>query len=179
MPELTIKNATIVNEGSLSEKDLFVKDGRIEKIEDSLEVRGEFIDATGLHLFPGFIDDQVHFREPGLTDRGCIKSESIAAVAGGTTSFMDMPNVIPPTLTNDLWQEKINIAQKDSLANYSFYMGTSNSNIDEIKKIDPQQVCGVKVFMGSSTGNLLVDDESALENIFSLSPVIILSLIHI
>lgn len=173
MSELTIKNATIVNEGSLSEKDLFVRDGRIEKIEDSLEVRGEFIDATGLHLFPGFIDDQVHFREPGLTDRGCIKSESIAAVAGGTTSFMDMPNVIPPTLTSDLWQEKINIAQKDSLANYSFYMGTSNTNIEEIKKIDPQQVCGVKVFMGSSTGNLLVDDEKALENIFSLSPVII------
>ena len=100
--------------------------------------------------------------QPGLTARGSIKSESIAAVAGGTTSFMDMPNVIPPTLTGDLWQDKINIAQKDSLANYSFYMGTSNTNIEEIKKIDPQQVCGVKVFMGSSTGNLLVDDEKTL-----------------
>ena len=178
MKQLTIKNCTLVNEGSLLERDVLIKTGRIEKIEVSIDVEGDFIDAKGLHLLPGFIDDQVHFREPGLTERGNIQTESMAAVAGGTTSFMDMPNVIPPTLNLELWNEKIKIAERVSLANYSFYMGSSNTNIEDIKSIDANQVCGLKVFMGSSTGNLLVDDQKALEDIFNYSPVI-LSLIHI
>ena len=173
MKQLTIKNCTLVNEGSLLERDVLIKNGRIEKIEASIDEEGDFIDAKGLHLFPGFIDDQVHFREPGLTERGNIQTESIAAVAGGTTSFMDMPNVIPPTLNLELWNEKIKIAEQVSLANYSFYMGSSNTNIEDIKSIDASQVCGLKVFMGSSTGNLLVDDQKALEDIFNYSPVII------
>ena len=173
MKQLTIKNCTLVNEGSLLESDVLIKNGRIEKIEESIYEQGDFIDAKGLHLLPGFIDDQVHFREPGLTERGNIQTESIAAVAGGTTSFMDMPNVIPPTLNLELWNEKIKIAEHVSLANYSFYMGSSNTNIDDIKSIDASQVCGLKVFMGSSTGNLLVDDQKALEDIFNYSPVII------
>ena len=173
MKQLTIKNCTLVNEGSLLERDVLIKNGRIEKIEASIDEEGDFIDAKGLHLLPGFIDDQVHFREPGLTERGNIQTESIAAVAGGTTSFMDMPNVIPPTLNLELWNEKIKIAEQVSLANYSFYMGSSNTNIEDIKSIDASQVCGLKVFMGSSTGNLLVDDQKALEDIFNYSPVII------
>jgi len=173
MKQFTIKNCTIVNEDSLSEKDVFVKNGRIEKIETLIDEEGDFIDAEGLHLLPGVIDDQVHFREPGLTEKGNIQTESIAAVAGGTTSFMDMPNVLPPTLNLELWNEKIKIAEKVSLANYSFYMGSSNTNIEDIKGIDASQVCGLKVFMGSSTGNLLVDDQKALEDIFNYSPVII------
>ena len=173
MSQLIIKNCTVVNEGNLLETDLLIKNGRIEKIENSIAVTGNFIDAKGLYLLPGFIDDQVHFREPGLTHKGNIRSESIAAVVGGTTSYMDMPNVVPPTLTLDLWNKKNKIAEKSSLANYSFYMGSSNENIEEIKNIDPSLVCGVKVFMGSSTGNLLVDNQKALENIFSFSPVLI------
>ena len=173
MKQLTIKNSTLVNEGSLLERDVLIKNGRIEKIEASIDEEGDFIDAKGLYLLPGFIDDQVHFREPGLTERGNIQTESIAAVAGGTTSFMDMPNVIPPTLNLELWNEKIKIAEQVSLANYSFYMGSSNTNIEDIKSIDASEVCGLKVFMGSSTGNLLVDDQKALEDIFNYSPVII------
>ncbi len=173
MKQLTIKNSTLVNEGSLLERDVLIKNGRIEKIEASIDGEGDFIDAKGLYLLPGFIDDQVHFREPGLTERGNIQTESIAAVAGGTTSFMDMPNVIPPTLNLELWNEKIKIAAQVSLANYSFYMGSSNTNIEDIKSIDASEVCGLKVFMGSSTGNLLVDDQKALEDIFNYSPVII------
>ena len=173
MAELSIINSKVVNEGKVQELDVYIKDGRIENISDGLETKGEVIDASGLYLLPGVIDDQVHFREPGLTERGDINSESRAAVAGGTTSFMDMPNVIPPTLNHDLWTKKNEIAKKNSLANFSFYMGSSNNNIEEIKKINPKEVCGVKVFMGSSTGNLLVDDESALENIFKFSPVLI------
>jgi len=173
MKQITIKNCTIVNEDCLLEKDVLVKNGRIEKIEALIDEEGDFIDAEGLHLLPGFIDDQVHFREPGLTERGNIQTESIAAVAGGTTSFMDMPNVLPPTLNLELWNEKIKIAEKVSLANYSFYMGSSNTNIEAIKSIDASQVCGLKVFMGSSTGNLLVDDQKTLEDIFNYSPVII------
>ena len=173
MNQLVIKNSVIINEGKALEKDLLIKDGRIERIESSIDVEGDYIDATGLYVLPGFIDDQVHFREPGLTEKGDIKSESGAAVAGGTTSFMDMPNVNPPTLTSDLWQDKNNIAARNSLSNYSFYMGTSNHNIDEIKKINPSEVCGVKIFMGSSTGNLIVDDEKSLESIFKHSPVLI------
>ena len=173
MSQLTIKNCTVVNEGDLIQTDLLIKNGRIEKIESSIDVNGDFIDANGLYLLPGFIDDQVHFREPGLTHKGNIQSESIAAVVGGTTSYMDMPNVVPPTLNLDLWNQKNRIAEQGSLANYSFYMGSSNTNIEVIKNIDPSQVCGVKVFMGSSTGNLLVDDQKALEDIFRFSPVLI------
>ena len=169
----TIKNCKIVNEGDIFEGDVLVKEGRFLKIGSDIESQGETIDAAGLFLFPGVIDDQVHFREPGLTERGNIKTESLSAVAGGTTSFMDMPNVIPPTLDLDLWREKIRIGENNASANFSFYMGTSNSNIEEIKKIDPKEVCGIKIFMGASTGNLLVDDDNALNNLFKESPVII------
>ena len=173
MKNLTIVNSKIVNEGAAQVKDIFIKNGRIEKIDNKIEPEGDYIDASGLILLPGVIDDQVHFREPGLTEKGDIYSESRAAVAGGTTSFMDMPNVLPPTLSFDLWNEKNLIAQNNSHANYSFYMGTSNTNIDQIRSIDPLEVCGVKVFMGSSTGNLLVDNQESLENIFKDSPVLI------
>ena len=166
-----IKNCQIVNEGCVLDSDVLIRDGRIEKIAPNIDQTGKIIDATGFHLFPGVIDDQVHFREPGLTERGNIKSESLAAIAGGTTTFMDMPNVIPPTLTNELWRQKIEIASKNASANYSFYMGSSNENIDEIRAINPTEVCGVKVFMGSSTGNLLVDNEESLNLIFKDSPV--------
>ena len=170
---ITIKNCKVVNEGQITEKDLIIKNGRFEKIGNDLASEGETIDAAGLFLFPGIIDDQCHFREPGLTERGSIKTESLSAVAGGTTSFMDMPNVIPPTLSLDLWRDKISIAEKTASANFSFYMGTSNTNIDEIKAIDPKEVCGIKIFMGSSTGNLHVDSEDALNDLFRESPVII------
>jgi len=169
----TIKNCKIVNEGEIIESDLLLEDGRISKINSTIEAQGNVIDAEGLYLLPGVIDDQVHFREPGLTDKGSIKTESLSAIAGGTTSFMDMPNVIPPTLTNDLWKQKVQIAEKYASANYSFYMGSSNTNIEEIKSIDSSLVCGLKVFMGSSTGNLLVDNEDSLNTIFKESPVLI------
>ena len=170
---VTIKNCKVVNEGQIVERDLIIKNGRFEKIGNDLNSEGETIDASGLFLFPGVIDDQCHFREPGLTERGSIKTESLSAIAGGTTSFMDMPNVIPPTLNLDLWRDKISIAEQNASANFSFYMGTSNTNIDEIKAIDPKEVCGIKIFMGSSTGNLHVDSEDALNNLFKESPVII------
>ena len=170
---VTIKNCKVVNEGQIVERDLIIKNGRFEKIGNDLNSDGETIDASGLFLFPGIIDDQCHFREPGLTERGSIKTESLSAIAGGTTSFMDMPNVIPPTLNLDLWRDKISIAEQNASANFSFYMGTSNTNIDEIKAIDPKEVCGIKIFMGSSTGNLHVDSEDALNDLFKESPVII------
>mgnify|MGYP006136467625 FL=1 len=169
--DTVIKNCKIVNEGIVKEADVLIRKGRIEKIASDIAAEGNIIDAAGLHLFPGVIDDQVHFREPGLTDRGNIKSESLAAIAGGTTTFMDMPNVLPPTLTNELWRQKIQIASSNASANYSFYMGSSNENIEEIRAIDSSEVCGVKVFMGASTGNLLVDNEESLNLIFRDSPV--------
>jgi dihydroorotase len=162
-----------VNEGQIIEQDLIIKNGRFEKIANEVEAEGEVVDAAGLFLFPGVIDDQCHFREPGLTERGSIKTESLSAIAGGTTSFMDMPNVLPPTLDLGLWRDKISIAEQSASANFSFYMGTSNTNIDEIKSIDPSEVCGIKIFMGSSTGNLHVDSEDALNDLFKESPVII------
>jgi len=162
-----------VNEGQIIEQDLIIKNGRFEKIANEVEAEGEIVDAAGLFLFPGVIDDQCHFREPGLTERGSIKTESLSAIAGGTTSFMDMPNVLPPTLDLGLWRDKISIAEQSASANFSFYMGTSNTNIDEIKSIDPSEVCGIKIFMGSSTGNLHVDSEDALNDLFKESPVII------
>jgi len=174
MSTILIKNAQVVNEGQVKAQDLFIKNGRIEKIAGSISSSADReINAEGLHLFPGLIDDQVHFREPGLTHKANIFSESRAAVAGGTTSFMEMPNTVPNTLTQQLLQDKYDIAQESSLANYSFFMGAANDNLDEVLKTNPRDVCGVKIFMGSSTGNMLVDNEKALEAIFSQSPTLI------
>lgn len=171
---ILIKNATMVNEGESKVSDVFIENGRIAKIAEHIEAQAEkTIDAKGLHLLPGFIDDQVHFREPGLTAKADIGTESKAAVAGGTTSFMEMPNVNPPTVTIDLLEAKYEIGAQKSWANYSFYFGGTNDNVEEIKKVNPRNVCGVKVFMGSSTGNMLVDQEQALRDIFTHSPTLI------
>src|SRR5579859_6449098 len=148
MSSILIKSATIVNENKQFASDLLVKNGLIEKIDQLIDAQADqIIDGEGLYLFPGCIDDQVHFREPGLTYKADIHSESRAAVAGGITSFMEMPNTVPNTLTQDLLQQKYEIASRNSLANYSFFMGASNDNIEEVLKTDIQNVCGVKVFM--------------------------------
>ena len=169
-----IKAATIVNEGQKIVADVLIKDGFITKIGQNLSAPGaQEINAEGQYLLPGMIDDQVHFREPGLTHKADIFTESMAAVAGGITSFMEMPNTVPNTLTQDLLSDKYKIAAETSLANYSFYMGASNDNIEEVLKTDPKNVCGIKVFMGSSTGNMLVDNEKTLENIFSKAPILV------
>lgn len=152
----------------MTEEDILIRDGRIEKIGSSGDKNASReIDAAGMYLFPGVIDDQVHFREPGLTHKGNIFSESRAAVAGGVTSYMEMPNTAPPVFNHQLLEDKYEIASRTSAANYSFYMGTSNDNFEEIMKTDLSKVCGLKIFMGSSTGNLLVDDPALLEKIFS------------
>jgi dihydroorotase len=171
-----IKNAKVINEGRIFEADVLVEDKRISKIDTNCNVSDSaatVIDASGKYLIPGVIDDQVHFREPGLTYKADINSESRAAVAGGVTSFMEMPNTVPNTFTQVLLESKYEVAAQKSLANYSFYMGASNDNIEEVLKTDPSKVCGVKVFMGSSTGNMLVDNEKTLEGIFSQSPMLI------
>lgn len=174
MSSILIKNAQVVNEGSTQVLDVFIKNGRIEMLAPQIDLKADQeINAEGLHLLPGLIDDQVHFREPGLTYKADIFTESRAAVAGGTTSFMEMPNTVPNTLTQKLLQDKYDIGQDSSLANYSFFMGAANDNIDEVLKTNSRDVCGVKVFMGSSTGNMLVDNETALENIFRNSPTLI------
>ena len=174
MSTILIKAAGIVNEGQIFVADLLIKNGRIEQISASIDAKADIeINAEGLYLLPGMIDDQVHFREPGLTDKADIFTESMAAVAGGITSFMEMPNTVPNTLTQDLLADKYAIAQQTSLANYSFYMGASNDNIEEVLKTDAKNVCGIKVFMGSSTGNMLVDSEKTLENIFSKAPMLV------
>ncbi len=174
MSSLLIKNAQVVNEGKIEALDLFVKNGRIEKIGKQIDLPADReINAEGLHLLPGLIDDQVHFREPGLTYKANIFTESRAAVAGGTTSFMEMPNTVPNTLTQRLLQDKYDIGQDSSLANYSFFMGAGNDNLSEVLKTNPRDVCGIKVFMGSSTGNMLVDNEIALEQIFKNAPTLI------
>ena len=164
-----IKAGTLVNEGKVSHQDVLVRNECIEQVGESLEPKSNYkeINAAGKHLFPGVIDDQVHFREPGLTQKGEIYTEAKAAVAGGVTSYMEMPNVQPQTLTQSLLEEKYEMGRKRSLANFSFYMGASNENLEEVMKTDPRQVCGVKVFMGSSTGDMLVDDTQTLERIFS------------
>ncbi|MFA0961905.1 dihydroorotase [Roseivirga sp. BDSF3-8] len=169
MSSVLILNANIVNEGKTFTGDVLVRGERIEKIASGLsgEKADKVIDANGAYLMPGVIDDQVHFREPGLTHKAEIYTEAKAAVAGGTTSFMEMPNTKPQTLTQSLLEEKYNRAAEVSLANYSFFMGASNDNLDEVLKTDPERVCGVKVFMGSSTGNMLVDNEQTLRNLFS------------
>lgn len=169
-----IKEAQIVNEGKIIQADVLVNGGRIEKIGANLENLGaEEIDASGKTLIPGLIDDQVHFREPGLTHKAEIYTEAKAAVAGGITSYMEMPNVIPQTTTQDLLTQKYAIGAAKSLANYSFFMGATNDNLDEVLKTNPTDVCGIKVFMGSSTGNMLVDDVKILEKLYANAPILI------
>lgn len=172
-----IKNGYIINEGRKYYADLLLKDGRIEKIAPQIDTKGAVkeMNAEGRYVLPGCIDDQVHFREPGLTYKAGINTESMAAVAGGVTSFMEMPNTIPPALTQELLEEKYQLAQQHALANYSFFMGTSNNNYEEVMKTNKRKndICGIKIFMGSSTGNLLVDNPLALEKIFSGSEVLI------
>ena len=177
MQNYLFKQISIINENKIEEKDIFIKNGRIERIDNNIGVKEKVteIKGDGLHLFPGVIDDQVHFREPGLTHKASIYTESKAAVAGGVTSFMDMPNTIPNALTEKLLEEKYAIAHQNSLANYSFFMGASNTNADEILKMNrkKKEICGVKIFMGSSTGNMLVDNESSLNRIFGESELLI------
>jgi dihydroorotase len=175
MSSILITNANIVNEGKVFQGDVLITGKYIEKIGSNLssKVSTKIIDAKGKYLLPGAIDDQVHFREPGLTHKGNIFSESRAAVAGGVTSFMEMPNTNPPTFTQNLLEEKYQIASRTSLANYSFYIGASNDNLEEVMKTDVNSVCGLKIFMGSSTGNLLVDNEKTLEGFFSRFPSLI------
>ncbi|WP_436514496.1 dihydroorotase [Ekhidna sp. To15] len=170
-----IKEVSVVNEGKVVVSDVLIKDDRIEKVAPSISADSNYtlIDGSGLHLFPGIIDDQVHFREPGLTHKGDIFTESRAAVAGGVTSFMEMPNVNPQTITQELLTAKYQIGAENSLANYSFYMGSTNNNLEEVLKTDPASVCGIKIFMGSSTGNMLVDDQETLEKIFCNAPILI------
>lgn len=174
MNNYLIRNARIVNEGKIVEGDVWIKNGRIEKI-GTISNAGSAVEleASGNYLIPGMIDDQVHFREPGLTHKANIYTESRAAVAGGITSFMEMPNTSPQTLTQDLLTEKYHIAAQNSPANYSFYMGVSNHNLEEALKTNKQHVCGLKVFMGSSTGDMLVDDRQVLNGIFSRSELLI------
>ncbi len=169
---ILIANARLVNEGAISETDVLVADGRIAAIGGDLASRPAdlVIDAAGKYLLPGLIDDQVHFREPGLTHKADLAHESRAAVAGGVTSFMDMPNVQPPTLTPEAVEERCALAARASVANYAFYLGASNGNLDQIRRLRPGQACGVKVFMGSSTGDMLVDDRAALAGIFGEAP---------
>jgi len=177
MQKYLIKNINVVNEGRITAADVLFSGERIEKIAPTIEVSGHVteINGEGKYLLPGAIDDQVHFREPGLTHKANIYTEAKAAVAGGVTSFMEMPNTQPPTFTHDLLEQKYSIAAQTSLANYSFFMGTSNDNIDEVLRTNDKknEVCGIKIFMGSSTGNLLVDNYLTLGKIFSEAELLI------
>ena len=175
MNSILILNANIVNENKIYMGDVLVENGRISKMGRDLSSisANKTIDAGGNYLLPGIIDDQVHFREPGLTHKADIYHESRAAVAGGVTSFMEMPNTVPNTLTQELLEDKFNIASKSSLANYSFFMGASNDNIEEVLKTNPSNICGIKIFMGSSTGNMLVDNQKVLNELFSKVPMLI------
>jgi len=169
-----IKNAQIVNENKIYKSDVLIENTKIKKIATAIDIIADkTIDATGLYLLPGIIDDQVHFREPGLTHKAEIYTESKAAIAGGITSFMEMPNTSPQTLTQTLLEEKFQIAEKKSLANFTFFMGASNNNLEEILKTDPKNVGAIKIFMGSSTGNMLVDNKKILEEIFAKSKLLI------
>lgn len=172
-----IKNIQVVNEGKIRPSDILIRNGRIEKIAPQITPTSAAIeiDGEGKYLFPGAIDDQVHFREPGLTHKATIYTESKAAVAGGVTSFMEMPNTIPNALTQELLENKYSIASQTSLANYSFFMGTGNDNADEVLKTNEKRkdVCGIKIFMGSSTGNMLVDNPQTLDRVFSESELLI------
>lgn len=174
MSTILIKQGTLINRGKREIADIFIKDGVIEQIASQIDRSADQeIIAEGKIIIPGIIDDQVHFRDPGLTHKADLYTEPRAAVAGGVTSFMEMPNTKPPALTQELLQKKYDRAAQVSLANYSFFMGASNDNIEEVLKTDPKTVCGVKVFMGSSTGNMLVDDAQTLENLFSKVPMLI------
>lgn len=175
MNRILIKNARIINEGSVFEGDLLIEDRFIKEIGESISAKPDFkiVDAEGNYLIPGAIDDQVHFREPGLTHKGTIESESRAAVAGGVTSFIEQPNTIPNAVTQELLEQKYQRAAETSYANYSFMMGGTNDNLEEILKTDPKKVAGIKLFLGSSTGNMLVDNEEVLEKIFSSTPMLI------
>ncbi|MEO6131653.1 MAG: dihydroorotase, partial [Saprospiraceae bacterium] len=175
MKDIIFKEALIINRGKIVEGDLLVRNDRIERIDSSIGQKGAAteVHVNGRHLMPGVIDDQVHFREPGLEHKATIYSESRAGIAGGVTSFMEMPNTRPPALTQELLEDKYKIASTNAWGNYSFFMGAGNDNLDEILKTDPANVCGIKVFMGSSTGNMLVDRMSSLEHIFSSCPTLI------
>lgn len=177
MQKYLFKNIQVVNEGEIHSLDVLVQNERIEKIGRSIEVKGNAIEINGeeKYLFPGVIDDQVHFREPGLTHKANIETESRAAVAGGVTSFMEMPNTIPNALTQELLEDKYAIASHSSIANYSFFMGTSNDNAEEVLKTNAKKkdVCGVKIFMGASTGNMLVDRHTTLDRVFRESELLI------
>ena len=176
MHRILIKNATLVNEGIIAKSDLLIENDRIAQIAESISVKSadtKVIDADGLHLLPGMIDDQVHFREPGLTHKATIATESKAAVAGGITTFIEMPNTVPQATTVELLEQKFKRASETSWANYSFMFGGTNDNLEEIMKIDPQKVAGLKLFLGSSTGNMLVDDPEVLEEIFSKTNLLI------
>src|SRR5690606_5027350 len=175
MKKILITDANIVNEGKIIRGDVYVKDGMIFIAGGNLkDYEADItIDGKGKYLLPGLIDDQVHFREPGLTHKGDIYSESKSAVAGGITSFMEMPNTVPQATTNELLEQKYKIASEKSMANYSFYLGATNDNLEELLKVDPENVCGIKVFQGSSTGNMLVDNQETLEKIFSECKILI------
>ena len=174
MKNILIRNARIVNRGAIREKDILIRAGKIERIDSVLNMAADIeLDAKGHYVIPGIIDDQVHFREPGLTHKATIASESRAAVAGGVTSFMEMPNVRPPSVTRELLEQKYQTGATDALANYSFYMGATNDNLDEVLLTDPKRVCGIKVFMGSSTGNMLVDAPATLERLFAEAPTLV------
>lgn len=174
MKSILIKEGTLINEGTSRVGDLLIKNGRIERIDVQIDASADIeINAEGKVVMPGIIDDQVHFREPGLTHKANLYTEPKAAVAGGTTSFMEMPNTKPAALTQELLEDKYQIAAKSSLGNFSFFMGASNENIEEVLKTDEKNVCGLKIFMGSSTGNMLVDDETTLKNLFSKVPMLI------
>ncbi|KAF2517433.1 dihydroorotase [Flavobacterium zhairuonense] len=176
MNRILIKNAKIVNEGSIFEGDVLIENDLIVEVSDSISLKTsdcKVIDAEGNYLIPGAIDDQVHFREPGLTHKGDIESESRAAVAGGITSFIEQPNTVPNAVTQEILEEKYQIAAQKSFANYSFMMGATNDNLEEVLKTNPKNVAGIKIFLGSSTGNMLVDREETLEKIFSSTPMLI------
>jgi len=174
MKDLIIKNTRIINRGKITSGDILIHDDRIVKIDTSIDQNAKLIiDAKGKFAMPGVIDDQVHFREPGLVYKADIFTESRAAIAGGTTSFMEMPNVKPATLTQELLEEKYQIAKRKSHCNYSFFMGASNDNLEEVLKTNGKNVCGIKIFMGSSTGNMLVDNQKTLEGLFSKVPLLI------
>jgi dihydroorotase len=176
MNRILIKNAKIVNEGTVFEGDVLIENDLIVEIATTISAKSsecKIIDAEGNYLIPGAIDDQVHFREPGLTHKGDIESESKAAVAGGITSFIEQPNTVPNAVTQEILEQKYEIAAQKSFANYSFMMGATNDNLDEILKTNPKNVAGIKIFLGSSTGNMLVDNELTLERIFSSTPMLI------
>ncbi|KRD62510.1 dihydroorotase [Flavobacterium sp. Root935] len=176
MNRILIKNAKIVNEGTIFEGDVLIENDLIVEIADSISLKTSnciVIDAEGSYLMPGAIDDQVHFREPGLTHKGDIESESRAAVAGGITSFIEQPNTVPNSVTQEILEDKYQIASQKSFANYSFMMGATNDNLEEVLKTNPKNVAGIKIFLGSSTGNMLVDNEAVLEKIFSSTPMLI------